>query len=228
MTPLSSLLAFLATLSLASSTPLLTGRDFKNKGNIYVTDRPVVNEPPTEFISFGDKWPTCANDKLLQGIGVSTEGQKVNTKTDCDAVINKICNAVDNVVKNSQSPNWLSHNEGSCEGHILFGHNTFGEPLNYTICVENFQRITETCMLIDDNIENHASDGQQAGVLHVYYNPQSLPHWTADTSEHFDAQMPGYMMGANGTFQGLRNPGQYIHTYDSDCIQANGTLLTGC
>lgn len=222
MTRVLPLLAFLAILSLTNSTPLLAQRDTKNNGNIYFIDR---DDLGGRFTGFGDKWPTCANDELLIATGVSTNGKTINTQPDCDAVIAKICNAVDLMVKNAKFPYWLSHTEGTCEGHIMFGYTTFGGSLNYEICADKFQSITETCMLIDDNIKNHAADGQQAGVLHVYNNPVATPPstetWSADTSWSFDAQMPGYMMGAPGTFGKLRS-------HDSDCIQPDGSLREGC
>lgn len=156
----------------------------------------------------------------MQYSEVSTNGKSVNTQSDCDAVINKICNAVDTMVKNSQPPQGLTHVEKSCEGHLLVGSKTHWGPLNYSICVDKYQGIAETCMLIDEEIKNHASDGQQAGVLHVCYNPLSLPHFIADESEAFDALMSGYMMGATGTWLGYRK--------NADCVQANGTLRAGC
>jgi len=50
------------------------------------------------FINFAPNWPTCGNNKNLNGIGLSTT-ITVQVRPDCDTVIDKICVAADAMAK---------------------------------------------------------------------------------------------------------------------------------
>lgn len=218
MPPIYSLTSFVAALSIASATPTLSLR-----GQALNT---IVNyhNLGEDFINFAPNWPTCANDKNLYDIGLSLSAT-VNVRPDCDTVIDKICIAAEamaNMSSTTQFMYQLGHTEGTCEGHIMFSHVKLSDPLTYDICAQNFQSVTNTCMLLDPTVKNYAKLQYQAGVQNIFYDPaadNSPTFWKWSASTVWNA-MPGYMMGPLGCF------GTVI-SHDSDDIQVDGTLKPG-
>ena len=178
------------------------------------------------FTDFAPNWPTCGNDYTLTDTGISTT-ITVNTRPDCDAVIDILCQAADRQAKYQATiPNedkflyQLGHSNGTCEGHILFPQTSLADPFDYNTCVTSFQSITNTCMLMGDpNVpHNYAAVGKQFGVQNIHHNPggntPTMGTWSASTVWNL---MPGYMMGAKGVF------GDVVEN-DATDVQADGTV----
>lgn len=173
------ILTFLASITIIHTTPLAISPRDEN---------------------FSSNLPTCGNEPALtdgEPIALSTT-ITVNTRPDCDTVINEICNTA---VAQAPTGGYYGINatSGTCEGHMLFS-----QPyrITYQACVKACQKITETCILIDPKVDNAAKVGNQFGVMNVI--PDVLPTPTRD-GVGFEAGAnwndgPGYMIGATGVF----------------------------
>ncbi|KAL6721969.1 hypothetical protein ACLMJK_001074 [Lecanora helva] len=205
-----------ALLSLSDASPLaLAPRDQDLK--TFTNYRADLGET---FTYFAPNWPTCGNDHTMTDLNMWTTID-VNVRPDCDTVIDSICSAA---VKEASRPGQmrsLTAKSGTCQGFILFSQRTLADPLDYDICVGNFQSITKTCMLIGEG-KNYASDKHQAGVQNVFHNPKQTPPstytWTAATNWNL---YPGYMMGPPGYFGDISN------VIDAGSIKPDGSYTSG-
>lgn len=106
---------------------------------------------------------------------------------------------------------------------MMFSRITLSDPLTYDICVQNFQGITNTCMLMGDpTVKNYAAVGYQGGVQNMFWNPSadnSAVYWKWSASSVWNL-MPGYMMGAPGYFG-------TVVAHDSSDITPEGSLKAG-
>lgn len=174
------------------------------------------------FTNFSPDSPTCANDqKLAQCLLPDHSTADVTVQPDCDVVIDYICAAVDKMstmppeTRDMRSLTY-STDSGTCEGKILFADPKLADPVNYATCVQGFQSITTTCMLIDGKTKNQASAGQQAGVMNIFHRYKNEPPkgiWQASTAW---GNMPGYMMGPNWYW----GP---VHAMAAQDVAENGT-----
>ncbi|KAM0800365.1 hypothetical protein BDR22DRAFT_243969 [Usnea florida] len=188
------LLAIPSILGIATAIPaLLAPRDQVD----YIT-----NNYGQETTVFPTGYPTCGNDKSMSGFSTTIT---VNTRPDCDNVIDTICRAAEV----QASPNYSAHHNnignigyaiGTCEGHILAPHTNTN--VTYAVCVNRFQSITETCILLDGP-KNYAAVGKQYGLRNLQYNsaasiesPQGLlATWQANSDTE-----SGYLMGPPNVF----------------------------
>lgn len=142
--------------------------------------------------------PTCGNDDKLSGapLGLATTIEP-EVRRDCDNVINQICNIAAVQAASKSVVFDLSATVGTCEGHFLKG-TANGHTVDYKTCVEGFQSVTTTCMLMGDpNVpDNEAELGLQFGVINVLYNLTNA-EWEGSTMHN---ELPGYMMGPPEVF----------------------------
>ena len=144
-------------------------------------------------------YPTCGNDKSMSSFSTTIT---VNTQPDCDNVIDTICRAVDL----QSSPNYSSyhqnigHANGTCEGHIILPH--INTNVIYADCVNRFQSITETCILMGGP-KNYAAVDKQYGLRNLDFfgaartdYPQGgVATWKANSDTE-----SGYLMGPPNVF----------------------------
>ena len=207
MSPHSSFLTiipFLLTLATAIPTSLET-RDDRPTG-------PWTCGPQCSHVVFDPAQATCANNKYMKQFSTSVT---VDVRQDCDPVINTICKAADKLAQGSNSMTNLVHTAGSCEGHMLFSSSKADpKTVNYDSCVQAFQGITESCMLMGDpSVHNSASVGKQFGVQNVVYQEvASGNNWlTGNTYQQTD---PGYLMGPTGGVWGTNTWGNQQEASD--------------
>lgn len=151
-----------------------------------------------DHVVFPTGYPTCGNDKSMGSFATTIT---VNTRPDCDNVIDIICRAAEL----QSSPKYYNHRNighaiGTCEGHIILPHTD--SNVTYADCVDRFQSITETCILLDGP-KNYAAVGKQYGLRNLQFfgaartdYPQGgVATWKANSDTE-----SGYLMGPPNVF----------------------------
>ena len=165
-----------------------------------------------ERFSWPSEYPTCGNDKSMSQFSTTIT---VNTQQDCDPVIDTICRAA--AQQSTTNARNLGHSIGTCEGHILFPGAT--SSVTYADCVQGFQSVTETCILMGGP-KNYAAVGKQFGLrnlqyfpaVNLYYPGGTVWAWTVGS-----ATDPGYLMGPPHVF------GDDFHAMDADDVLSGNT-----
>ena len=149
-------------------------------------------------VVFPSGYPTCGNDKSMNSFSTTIT---VNTQPDCDNVIDTICRAAEQQsspsVYNHQN---IGHTSGTCEGHIILPHTD--SNVTYADCVDRFQSITETCILMGGP-KNYAAVDKQYGLRNLQFfgaartdYPQGgVATWKANSDTE-----SGYLMGPPNVF----------------------------
>lgn len=198
------LLALLSALATTTAIPL-AGTD--NAPSFHHTPRSL---PSTKIDSSGrtiyaPNWATCANDASITSV---FPGGSTVTISDCDAAIEAICVAADNMYKSQVAGDHkiplqsMSKTVNTCEAHISFTQTTLADPLTHDSCVSSFQQISVECMVIGPG--KYAAPGKQAGLMNMIYNPSATGGACSNDpplkSSNAYNLYPGYAVAQSGYF----------------------------
>lgn len=85
----------------------------------------------------------------------------------------------------------------TCEAHIFVNGVNISADFTYDTCVQDFQSITETCMLLDPK-GKYAESGKQAGVMRALYSEGGTngPIYTTEIVGGNETEVLSYPPGA--------------------------------